>query len=357
MADSKDVSGICGMPSCGKTTDRKPHLECQICFKVFHTACLGKAWSDITTVNELKKVILLRTGLRWYCSNCEPKIRDYVHSTEISSALLSVDSRIEGLTKLICNNHQALTKTYSAQVSSSPSTSNTPNTDDIQQVRKLVQNVDTTLRAQSLAQDKLSRSMNIVIHNLVERNDTMTSVTDACQNIHFSKYLITQVTRIGQRNMDKSNNKPRPTKIAFSSAIHRDEFLKRYNNWEGRGITFCTPDHDKAERDREFALRQQRNELQLSNTDNYYQVRNGAIYFKPKYSGRWGKLRLPTDPISSSDTPPHHNQSTTTTPPSSSQAGASYHPSTPYHSVSSSPENSPSRLEEVLIKAITPPSC
>lgn len=370
MADNRDLPSICGVLSCGKTTNKKPHLECQECLKLFHTACLGKAWADISTVNDLKKMILSRNGLRWYCSDCEPKIRDYVHSTEISAALMSMDSKVESLTQLICANHQALTISYRDQAAKSPKKPSTSNNDEIQHVRKLVENVDTKLKAQRLAQDKLSRSLNVVIHNLEERNDTMANVSDVCQNLHFSKYLINQVTRIGQRNMADSNKKPRPTKISFSAAIHRDEFLKRFNTWEGRGVCFCTADHDKAERDREYALRQERNKLQLSNSNNYYQVRNGAIFTKPKQSGKWEKLdtkltdltkRIPSNPGPSSESPSlNDTQPIPNTPLSPSDTGVTHHdlaqPSTPFHSISSTPADTPNRLDQVLITPIGTPS-
>lgn len=86
--------------------------------------------------------------------------------------------------------------------------------------------------------------------------------------------------------------------------LHRNDFMSRYANYDNKEDTFVTPDHTKAELDRQYNLRQLRRRLSDENPDNEYQVRNGTLRMKPKSASTWTDIDTPAPEPSASASQP-----------------------------------------------------
>lgn len=272
--------------SCGKCDGpigNKAFLDCILCGEAFHSTCL-EGWKDCGKASELSK-LLKRPGLRWYCTKCEPTLATYISGGSINTKLGSLDTKIDNITKLICENVQQ-TKTYASAVADNPTVS---------EVRTILQRMETDTRNKTLENQKRERARNAILHRVTESRGIMESLGDACQALRFNVGCIMSSVRLGRRNPNAADSgKCRPVKLTFNSENSRSVFMTGYNKWADRQGSFCTPDLSPEERKREYELRKDRDILreEYKDTGRNFQIRHGAIYTRQSTSDPWRKCKI-----------------------------------------------------------------
>ena len=269
---------------CTLSTKSKPSLECNLCFGNTHAACLPD-WKDFTKTADLNK-FFNRTGLKWYCSKCEPTLGGYISGGEIKTSLDSLHTRMQAMTELVSENLQ-ITKT---NVSQPPQPAPSQDSTVVSEIKAAVDRIDASVKSKQKQEQIEERCCNAIIHGLVENNTTFKELTEICDSIHFNKECMVKFARLGRRNMSLPNTeKIRPVKITFTTEVNKRDFMYRYNSWDYREGTFCTADLTPEERDREYRLRKLRDQLRLKFSNRQFQVRNGAIYARNSRSDHWLK--------------------------------------------------------------------
>lgn len=308
----------------------KPSLKCCCCHLSTHTSCTTD-WTDVTSNIELTKIIS-RPGLTWYCPGCQSKLSDYIYIPEIQPSLEQLDQKIDKLTQLVAENqkttdkidklHQLvsenhkITKTY-AQITGESREDNT-------ELKAIAKRLDERTSREIQTRENLERKQSVIIHYLPENVNTHSKVQEILQDLNFHPGSTTRVSRLGTFKQDMS--KPRPTKIQFHTEIMKIDFLRLFNSSSDKknGI-FATPDLSKEEQNREFLLRQSRNELTIKFKENKYRIRSGKLQCKTN-SSDWfnidsNKLQshppnnsttIITDPNITIAVPEFHDDSTVT---------------------------------------------
>ena len=265
--------------SCSLSTYNKASLECYLCHGTTHAACLSD-WSDYTKNADINK-LFARTGLKWYCGKCEPTLNDYISGSEIRTSLKSLNTRMQEMSQLVCENIQ-ISKTHTTIAS--------PDNTVVSEIKAAVERIDASVQSKKQHEEKEERACNAVLHGLAENNTTLNDLTEICDALHFHRSGIVKFVRRGRRNMSlPSTENVHPVKLSFNSEVNRKDFMHRYSNWQYRENKFCTPDLTPEERDWEFKLRKLRDNLKEKFTNRQFQVRNGAIYARTTKHDNWTK--------------------------------------------------------------------
>lgn len=255
----------------------KPALKCNCCHLSAHTGCIPD-WTDITTTTELTK-ITSKSGLTWYCSNCQPKLADYFYGPEIKPSIDQLDDKITQLTKLVSESHK-LTRTYAQATATTKG--------DNAEIKAIAQRLDERSKREIQTRENLERKQSAILHNLPDNLNTHKEVADILQLMNFHPNSTTRISRLGNAKPNSQSSKPRPTKIQFHTEVMKMDFLRLFHSAIDRSHKmFVTPDLSKEDRELEFKLRQTRNELAAKFKENRYRVRGSKLQCQTSGSLIW----------------------------------------------------------------------
>ena len=254
-------------------------LCCTYCQHQFHTGCLT-GWNEIKTPGEL--AFMKRTGIHWYCTDCEPKLANLLY---LPSLTTSLDSLTKDIREMRAENREIrednLKMLESTTKFREQAATLTGVADDMPLLRQMTAKIDKQLEDTKAQNARYERSCNVILHKLEEEGRTASVVYDICNDLEISTDNVAKVTRLGRRNMDLPKDKNvRPTKITFTNPQTRNDFLHAYYLYDDKLGTFATPDLSKEEQHREYLLRSLRNKLKSENKSVKYQVRNGLLMGK-----------------------------------------------------------------------------
>lgn len=272
---SPSVSNPTQCQKCTKTVAKsKPALKCNCCHLLTNTTCLPD-WTDVTSNAELSKITTI-SGLIWYCDKCQPTLTDYFHGPRIKPAIEELDEKIDSMTRLVGESHK-ITKTYAqATVESN---------DNNAEIMAIAQRLDVRTKKEIQTRESLERKQSAILHYLPENVNTHQEVGSILQSVKFHPNSTTSISRLGTFKQTGPQSKPRPVKIRFHTAVIKIDFLRIFNTRDNKDILFATPDLSKEEQEKEFKLRQARNDLTSKFKENRYRVRNGRIQCFPKERG------------------------------------------------------------------------
>lgn len=262
---------------CHKVTRTKPTLSCACCKSTYHASCLPN-WNDASP-SELK--VFEKPGVLWYCESCYKTLPDYILAPDIKSSLDAVETKIDNLSKLICEN-VSITKSYALAASKSPV---------LDDFKSAVNRIEERFQKKEDLKEKGVRKLCAVVHGLEESSNDIQQIDSLMRDLSFSPDIVTEISRLGKRNLDKSSHptKARPIKLKFTSEVNKIDFMRRFNKYKPDN-SFATPDLSKEEQEAQYQLRVKRRALSSQNPKEKYQIRNGSIYLLDKDKSTWVKL-------------------------------------------------------------------
>lgn len=202
----------------------------------------------------------------------------------------SLEDKIDTLTTLMTESHK-VTKTYAQATDDSKGNS--------AEIKAIAQRLDERAKREIQIRENLERKQSAILHNLPENVNTHNEVCNLLQNIGFLPNSTTRISRLGTA---RQSSKSRPTKIQFHTEVMKIDFMRLFHsNLTHKDGLFITPDLSKEEQNREFKLRQARNELTAKFSENKYRVRSGKLQCQSYGSPTWNTINLP-NPTNTTET-------------------------------------------------------